>query len=162
MVADVHHCPICTAGRGSGKRAAPAASKPACPNCADPLEGQDWDGIAVLMCPTCQGALFPIGGLEKTLDKLREAKEETKLAEVLREFKDRHHRKLAAAVRYKTCPACAGPMTRRNYMDVSGVIVDVCGKHGTWVDQAAFGDLAAFISRGGDVLAARNPLRRKR
>lgn len=160
MVEDPRQCPICAAGRGTGKHTAP--SVPACPRCEDPLESQDWDGVAVLLCPTCQGVLFPLGGLEKTFDKLREASEEAKLPEVLREFKDRYQRKLAAAVRYKHCPVCTALMTRRNYMGVSGVIVDVCGKHGTWVDQAAFGDLAAFISRGGDVLAARNPLRRRR
>jgi len=161
MVEDVHQCPICAAGRASGKRPE-KPSVPCCPRCEDPLEEQDWDGVAVLICATCQGSLFPVGGLEKTLDKLRDASEEAKLPEVLREFKDRYQRKLPAAVRYKHCPICEGLMTRRNYMGVSGVIVDVCGKHGTWVDQAAFTDLAAFISRGGDVLAARNPLKRRR
>jgi hypothetical protein len=45
-------------------------------------------------------------------------------------------------------------MTRRNYATVSGVIVDFCGDHGTWVDEAQFAALAEFISRGGDILAA--------
>ena len=78
------------------------------------------------------------------------------LPEVLREFRDRHARKLPDTVRYKRCPVCATYMTRRAYARVSGVIVDV------WCDQAAFQEIASFIARGGDVLAARSPSRRRR
>jgi hypothetical protein len=57
-------------------------------------------------------------------------------------------------VRYKACPVCEEVMARRAYGTVSGVIVDHCGDHGTWVDEAQFAALADFICRGGDVLAS--------
>jgi hypothetical protein len=75
------------------------------------------------------------------------------VATVMKEFKDRFTRKLPEAIRYKQCPVCLTVMTRRNYATVSGIIVDSCGDHGTWVDEAQFAALADFICRGGDLLA---------
>jgi hypothetical protein len=74
---------------------------------------------------------------------------------VLKDFKDRFHRQLPDAVRYKHCPVCDTVMTRLAYGTVSGVIIDACGDHGTWVDEAQFAALADFICRGGDILAAK-------
>jgi Zn-finger nucleic acid-binding protein len=104
-------------------------------------------------CPNCRGIFFPARGLEEVLNKLRATCDPVDVQSVLREFKDRFNRKLPTAIRYKACPVCSTVMTRRNYATVSGVIVDECGDHGTWVDEAQFGALADFISRGGDVLA---------
>jgi Zn-finger nucleic acid-binding protein len=36
---------------------------------------------------------------------------------------------------YIGCPVCASPMSRRNYVDVSGIIIDRCEAHGTWLDH---------------------------
>jgi len=163
VVMNVQECPICLGGRAPARaRQRQEAKGPACPRCREALEAQQWEEVEVLMCPTCQGALFPVGGLEGTLDKLRQGSESASLADVLKEFRTRSGGVMPAAVRYKSCPRCKGTMTRRNYAGVSGVIVDFCGTDGTWVDQAAFSQLAEFITKGGDLLAARNPLNRRR
>ena len=148
-------CPVCGAGR------APRASvrkleqgRCHCPRCNDLLEEQDWEGVATYTCPSCHGNFFRSRGLEEILDKLRASCDPVDVASVHREFKDRFTRKLPEAIRYKKCPVCNTVMTRRNYATVSGVIVDACGDHGTWVDEAQFAALADFICRGGDVLAA--------
>ena len=88
------------------------------------------------------------------LNKLRATCDPVDLSTVFDEFKDRFTRELPEAVRYKACPVCATILLRRNYGNVSGVIVDVCGDHGTWVDEQAFAALADFVCRGGDQLAA--------
>ncbi len=77
------------------------------------------------------------------------------MATVCREFRDRFTRELPAAMRYKSCPECGTVMTRLNYAGSSGIILDVCGHHGTWVDQSAFGSLTDFVSRGGDLIRQR-------
>lgn len=156
-VVDPADCPICRAGRGRRKRAPSPieAGKPACPRCAEYLEEQKWEEVAVLQCPNCRGTFFPERGLEATLNKLRATVSPMDVASVLAEFKGRFTRQLPTAVRYKACPTCRTVMTRRNYQTVSGVIVDVCGTHGTWVDEAAFAALADFITRGGDLLASK-------
>jgi len=106
-----------------------------------------------LCCPTCRGAFFPERGLEAVLDKLRATIDPKDAESVLADFKDRFHRELPDAIRYKNCPVCETVMTRRAYGTVSGVIVDTCPDHGKWVDETQFAALADFICRGGDVLA---------
>jgi Zn-finger nucleic acid-binding protein len=119
------------------------------------LAEQDWEGVRTHTCPTCRGTFFADRGLEDVLNKLRATCDPVDLQSVMKDFKDRFTRKLPEAIRYKKCPVCDTVMTRRNYATVSGVIVDFCGDHGTWVDEAQFAALAEFISRGGDVLAAK-------
>jgi len=157
-VRDKHDCPICKAGRAIHKKPGPPP-EPAeltcrCPRCDGALAEQDWQGVAILGCPECRGSFFPGRALEHVLDKLRAGTERVDAETVLKEFKDRFSRKLPEAVRYKPCPVCGEVMLRRNYGTVSGVIVDTCNDHGTWVDEAQFAALADFICRGGDLLAA--------
>ncbi len=155
VVEDPYDCPICKAGRGANKkRAAQKKGVRLCPRCEDPLEQQDWDNVDVLSCPNCRGSFFPLGGLEQVLDKLRETCSPVDAHTLREEFKNRFHRKLPEAIRYKDCPHCGTVMTRRNYGTVSGVIVDQCGDHGTWMDEANFGALTDFVVRGGDELTA--------
>jgi Zn-finger nucleic acid-binding protein len=52
-------------------------------------------------------------------------------------------------VEYRSCPVCGGQMQRKNYARRSGVIVDWCGEHGTWLDADELGAIAAFIMDGG-------------
>jgi Zn-finger nucleic acid-binding protein len=157
-VPDPNDCPICRAGR-----ATPAIKRPKlrpndgrcyCPRCDEPLDEQNWEGTITLSCPSCRGTFFPGSSLEQVLDRLRASSDPVDAETALQEFKDRFKRQLPEAVRYKACPVCEEVMARRAYGTVSGVIVDHCGDHGTWVDEAQFAALADFICRGGDVLAS--------
>jgi hypothetical protein len=40
-------------------------------------------------------------------------------------------------------------MQRKNFGKRSGVIVDWCGAHGTWLDKDELEQIAAFIAEGG-------------
>jgi len=40
-------------------------------------------------------------------------------------------------------------MQRKNFARRSGVIVDWCGRHGTWLDADEVEDIAAYILAGG-------------
>jgi Zn-finger nucleic acid-binding protein len=40
-------------------------------------------------------------------------------------------------------------MNRKNFAEVSGVIVDVCKKHGTWFDLGELPRVLAFVAAGG-------------
>ena len=133
---------------------------PACPQCSEAMERQDWDGINVDVCPSCSGSFFEPGGLEHMLDKLRGDSPNQDIAVILQEFQQRRGGTVGRTVRYKPCPVCTDFMVRRNYAQASGIVVDVCGKHGTWTDQATFGELTEFVSRGGDAFVRRSPLRR--
>ena len=158
-VTDPERCPICEAGRATKpptkQRQNRDEDRCACPRCQEPLDQQSWEGTATLTCPGCRGTFFPGRALEVVLDKLRATCDPLDLSTVLEEFKDRFTRELPKAVRYKACPVCSTIMLRRNYGNVSGVITDVCGDHGTWVDEQAFAGLADFVCRGGDQLATK-------
>lgn len=156
-VKDPARCPVCAAGRGGARkmdRKRGSSPHGLCPRCDAALGSESWEGSPVFVCPTCRGSFFPGQGLEEALNKLRATCASGDLAGVLAEFKGRFSRSLPSAVRYKGCPQCGTVMTRRNYQTVSGVIVDTCGQHGTWVDESAFAELADFITKGGDILAA--------
>ena len=50
---------------------------------------------------------------------------------------------------YLPCPACHDLMNRRNFAAASGVIIDICAKHGVWLDQQELSRIVAFIEAGG-------------
>ncbi len=63
---------------------------------------------------------------------------------------------LEAAVRYVACPVCNDIMNRNNFGRSSGVIVDVCKKHGVWFDRGELPRVLAFVEGGGlDLLRRR-------
>lgn len=58
--------------------------------------------------------------------------------------------------RYLKCPVCDTVMTPRNYERASGVLVDVCGPHGAWLDDGERERLEAWVqSRRARRLAER-------
>jgi Zn-finger nucleic acid-binding protein len=156
-------CAVCAAGRGGVKLAPTDAVDPRrphiqrcrCPYCENYMKTEDWEGIHVLSCPECRGTFFPDNALESVLNNLRAGAETLEVSAVLADFKKRFTRKLPPSVRYRNCPVCEDPMKRHNYGTVSGVIVHVCGDHGTFVNEMEFANLADFIVRGGDQLADR-------
>jgi Zn-finger nucleic acid-binding protein len=52
-------------------------------------------------------------------------------------------------VTYIPCPFCRDLMLRRNFGKVSGIVVDVCAKHGTWFDVGELARVLSFVSAGG-------------
>jgi Zn-finger nucleic acid-binding protein len=52
-------------------------------------------------------------------------------------------------VHYIACPVCHSMMNRKNFGAGSGIIVDVCSKHGTWFDSGELPRVLAFVEFGG-------------
>lgn len=57
---------------------------------------------------------------------------------------------------YLPCPRCAATMNRKNFGRFSGVVVDVCQKHGVWLDRDEIGRVVEFVE-GGGLERAREP-----
>ncbi len=53
------------------------------------------------------------------------------------------------SVQYVKCPECGQLMNRMNFARHSGVIVDVCKRHGTWFDRDELRRIIDFIRDGG-------------
>ena len=52
-------------------------------------------------------------------------------------------------VEYRKCPVCEAFMQRSNFRKRSGVIIDRCHSHGTWLDADELERIAGFILEGG-------------
>lgn len=57
--------------------------------------------------------------------------------------------KLKNKVIYRNCPVCKNMMARRNFGRRSGVILDTCRKHGTWLDSGELLRLIKWSEAGG-------------
>ena len=55
----------------------------------------------------------------------------------------------AARVKYRPCVRCGKMMNRVNFARISGVIVDVCKGHGTFLDAGELHAIVEFIQGGG-------------
>ena len=64
-------------------------------------------------------------------------------------------------VMYIPCPTCNVRMNRTVFGRSSGVIVDVCRRHGTWFDARELTASLAFVERGGLELVAKREAERK-
>jgi Zn-finger nucleic acid-binding protein len=54
-----------------------------------------------------------------------------------------------SAREYIPCPDCRQLMNRKNFGNISGVLVDVCKPHGVWFDTGELGRIIQFVMRGG-------------
>jgi Zn-finger nucleic acid-binding protein len=59
----------------------------------------------------------------------------------------------AQPLQYRPCVTCGALMNRRNYGRKSGVIVDVCARHGIWFDLHELDRLLRWIREGGEARA---------
>jgi Zn-finger nucleic acid-binding protein len=50
---------------------------------------------------------------------------------------------------YIPCPDCRQLMNRKNFGNISGVLVDICKPHGIWFDAGELGRIVQFVARGG-------------
>ncbi|MEQ1605659.1 MAG: zf-TFIIB domain-containing protein [Pyrinomonadaceae bacterium] len=56
-------------------------------------------------------------------------------------------------VNYVPCPDCGTLMNRNNFAKASGVIVDICKKHGVWFDADELPAIIEFVQKGGMEIA---------
>jgi Zn-finger nucleic acid-binding protein len=91
--------------------------------------------------------------MDRLVDKIRDRFERGELPPAAREHQARRST-WQREIEYRKCPECGGAMQRKNFGRRSGVVVDWCGSHGTWLDPHEMEDIAAFVLEGG--LSLRN------
>lgn len=106
-------------------------------------------GVTALECPHCVGLWLGLESFHVLLSE--EPGEATKASP--------NHVPQPAEVRqgYRKCVVCGELMTRRNFGSRSGVVVDLCGRHGVWFDADELTQLLAW-ARSGGLEAARDEL----
>jgi Zn-finger nucleic acid-binding protein len=109
-------------------------------------------GVAVGECGSCQGLWIPEGRLEELVARARDARRQAAPSGAPPPApRVRGGNPAAQRVAYRRCPECDAQMLRRNFQRHSGVIVDVCRRHGTWLDADELEQIAGYVlGRGSE------------
>lgn len=119
---------------------------PVCPGVR--LGARSLGGIWVDECAMCLGLWVPGDGMDRLVDRLRERRRREGSPAADLAHRDRRA-VWQATIAYRKCPECGTAMQRKNFGRRSGVILDWCGSHGTWLDANEMEDVAAFVLQGG-------------
>jgi Zn-finger nucleic acid-binding protein/ribosomal protein L40E len=159
-------CPECYARNGRSSRFCtscgvefrpqppPAAGAAAlrCPACKTPkMVKRGIGGVPVEECPYCNGLWVPGANFDALIHRAIDA-QKSRPSDGLTTAQPgsaASSPSFPSRVVYRKCPACDGQMQRKNFGARSGVIVDWCGKHGTWLDADELEAIADFIVSGG-------------
>ena len=129
------------------------ASTCICPACGPEhtLTSRAWGDISALECSRCAGLWLS----NESIKHLTEAAAVQGLQ--VQKFQRAREARPAEAEgpppdggkRYRPCAVCRELMVKRNFGPQSGVIVDVCGKHGTWFDADELPRILDWVRAGG-------------
>ncbi len=141
---DALKCTRCGADLPRETLAASAGGKP-CPDCRVPLVARTTGVLGYAECPRCAG-LFLSNEVFETVTEEADARA---VARAVEGEAPPPPGTPPARFHYRKCPVCAGLMTRRNYGAGSGVILDVCGRHGVFLDRGELTAVVGFLEDGG-------------
>ena len=123
-----------------------------CPRCNTHMRREPVDGIELDLCDNCGGTWYDRGELEQHIAAGSSAEAEDAQEQPLQEFQ-READKLNT--RYLKCPICEGIMTRKNWGRMSGIILDICGPHGLFLDSGELDKVRQFEGSGTKARADR-------
>ena len=119
-----------------------------CPCCERWMTAREVAGLVVQECPKCHGLWAPEDGFDALVDRAT-------TAAAGRAGEGGHTaprvdggNPAASRVEYRRCPTCDALMVRRNFRKRSGVIIDHCHEHGTWLDAHELERIAGFVLSG--------------
>jgi len=136
------HCRGC--GLEVGLAVAAADSGQTCPDCKAPLTAFDAGAGQLQACVRCGGQMVTHGLLRALLEQ-----REVLGSAVPSPGEAPRNNPLKDPVRYRPCPGCELLMNRKNFGGASGIIVDVCVRHGTFFDAGELPRVLEFVRRGG-------------
>jgi len=115
-----------------------------CPDCRRPLVSRLAGVVGFSECARCGGLFFG----REAFDAVAK---DAATRERARAFDAAPPASAAAepGFHYRPCPVCGKLMNRSNYGGGSGVIVDVCGPHGVFLDRGELTRIVDFIEKGG-------------
>jgi len=125
-----------------------------CPVCTTLMPVREAAGVALNECGSCNGLWVPGEEIDTLIRRASEARRNAS-PESLASLEPRTSGANPAAqkVQYRRCPECETLMHRRNFRKASGVIIDRCSAHGTWLDADELEQIAGFILSGREPAA---------
>jgi Zn-finger nucleic acid-binding protein len=135
------HCSGC--GRELGPQPLAEPSELRCPDCALELQALRGRSGTLFDCGRCGGQLVEHALLRDLLERSES------YASLGPRDRAAPPPPVEQRVRYRPCPACAPVlMNRRSFGQASGIVVDVCARHGTWFDAGELPRVLAAVERG--------------
>jgi Zn-finger nucleic acid-binding protein len=144
--AGIRYCPHCGVDVVMESATAPAAGP--CPECHVPMEATSIGHEHLCRCANCQGIW--LGPKELELICSREEIQATMLDQLPPVGPPP---KFSMAIKYRKCPTCSQLMSRKNFANRSGVVVDICKAHGVWLDKDELRRIIEFVRAGGLIKA---------
>ena len=128
-----------------------------CPCCSCLMPVRAIGSVGVNECPQCNGLWVPENKFDQLIVQVCEAARGEN-GQMLRMQGARRSgsNPYGTRVQYRKCPVCDGFMQRSNFQKRSGVIIDRCHTHGTWLDADELEAIAGFIIEGGMEQSARD------
>lgn len=124
-----------------------------CPNCAnEKLHSRKMPGqvFSLKECDSCAGIWISVGVFEHLEQQAQKEAASGTLIHAKEVVSNAYTRNETISLTkfYKKCPQCKVIMQRKNYAGSSGVVVDVCHKHGMWFDIHELDEILEFIRSG--------------
>ncbi len=121
-----------------------------CPSCSSLMPPREIAGVGLNECLSCHGPWVSGDGFDTLVSRAIEARQSASEAErLVSKPRVAGSNPAGQRVQYRNCPECDGHMQRRNYRKRSGIIIDTCPQHGTWLDADELEQIAGFILSGG-------------
>lgn len=152
------HCPECGAGLSLVATTELTEQRP-CPRCETPLGARRIEDLVVDECAHCRGLFLDHVAIERVISDRRQARAESLLGALPRNTRADQP---APGRMYIKCPICRVVMNRKLFAAGSGVIVDVCRKHGTFFDVGELPRIIEYVQQGGLELAEKKTIERMR
>ncbi len=118
-----------------------------CPRCKKPMDAHEIGGCALEQCSACGGTWLDSETFhEICADRDKQAAFAAPgVPQETAPTKD----PTAYEIQYLPCPRCGDFMNRVNFAGNSGIVIDVCKPHGTWLDKDDLRAVVEFIRGGG-------------
>lgn len=116
---------------------------PTCPVCRTPLSRVDAGRTRLHTCRGCGGVWLDRATVEAVCASTE------RQADVLGMEMEPAPAVNAADARVRPCPECSESMYLVHFERVSGVMLDVCGTHGTWFAYDELRRMVDFVQAGG-------------
>ncbi len=125
-----------------------------CPVCGVLMPPRSIGGIGINECGTCNGIWAPENRLDLLINRAIDAQRQNgPVPQRAHEPRVKGANPFSQRVAYRKCPHCEAFMQRRNFRKTSGVIIDRCNKHGTWLDADELEQITGFVLSGGNPVA---------
>jgi Zn-finger nucleic acid-binding protein len=115
----------------------------ACPDCRAALVARQAGVVGFSECPRCGGLFLTRASFDAVVKDAATRARARALDDAPASASPEH------GFHYRPCPVCRKFMNRSNFGGGSGVIVDVCGPHGAFLDRGELTRIVDFVEKGG-------------